>query len=175
MRWAAARRQALLGAEDFDVSVVDHLVSGFQADHGIDLSGDHLALQRLHEAAETAKLELCKESAVAISLPFITADADGPKHLEQNLSRSRFESIIAPTLEGSTAVCEAAIADAGVSKSDLHAIVLLGGSARLAAVERHVSSLFAPIPTLRTAAPEEAVALGTAAYAQQLQALEYNQ
>ena len=168
-----ARRQALLGGENFDVAVVEHLVSSFLEEHGIDLRHDHLALQRLHEAAEGAKLELCKEKEASISLPFITADASGPKHLEKTLSRSRFDALCEPTLSMSTPLCDGALDEAGVAKSDLHAVLIIGGSARLSAVERHVSDLFPGLPTLRTARPEEAVALGAAMHAQRLQALEY--
>lgn len=165
---AGARRQLALGSEAFDDAVIDHLVGGFRDEHSIDLSSDHLALQRLHEATEAAKLELCKEAVASISLPFITADATGPKHLEHSLSRTKFEQLIEPTLSATSEICDLALADAGVAKSDLHALLLLGGSARLAAVEAHASKLFPGIPTLRTDRPEEAVALGAAAHAQKM-------
>lgn len=167
-----AQREVLLGSEAFDAAVVEHLVDGFQQEQGIDLSADHLALQRLHEATESAKLELCKEAAASISLPFITADATGPKHLETTLSRAKFESLIEPTLKRTSPIVAAVLSEAGLTKDDLHAVLLLGGSARLAAVEAHAQSLFEGRPTLRTDRPEEAVALGAAAYAQRLQALE---
>jgi molecular chaperone DnaK len=137
------------------------------------LSADHLALQRLHEAAEAAKVELSSAHQAAISLPFITADASGPKHLETSLTRARFVGLIEPLLAQSTPACEEALAAAGVRAGGLDAVLLLGGSARLDAVAEHAASVLGGAPTLRLARPEEAVAVGAAAVAQRLQEQEF--
>ena len=173
-RVLGASRRPLLGGEGFDVAIVDHLVSSFRQEHSIDLSVDHLALQRLHEAAETAKLELSTAHQAAISLPFITADASGPKHLEMSLGRARFHTLIEPLLLQSTPACEEALANAGVGKGALDAVLLIGGSARVEAVAEHAASVLGA-PTLRMARPEEAVALGAATVAQGLQEREFSQ
>jgi len=173
--WAVlgARRQSLLGSEQFDDAIVRWLVRGFEEEHGLDLSADYLALQRLYEAAESAKLELSSSGGVAaISLPFITADASGPKHLDAALSRAKLESLLQPTLAQTTAACDEALRDAAVRASDLDAVLLIGGSARSSAVEEHVASQFGRRP-IRISRPEEAVALGAAVHAQRLQAQQY--
>jgi molecular chaperone DnaK len=183
--WAVrgAERLPLLGSEKMNLALVDDLVKDFQAEHGIDLAADHLALQRLHEAAEAATLELCSAPSASISLPFITADVSGPKHLERSLSRAHFEALVEPTLLGSLPACEAALRDAEVTTADLEAVVVAGGAARLAAVQRSVEQFFGsdaegrPLPSpplvLTTSRPEEAVSLGAAAHAQALQADQY--
>jgi len=168
----AAQRSLLIGAERFDEAIVDFLVAGFKEEHGIDLTRDHLALQRLHEAAETAKVALTAAVTSTISLPFITADAKGPKHMEVSLSRAKFDSLVEPTLHASMQVSTAVLAAASVRPSDLDAILLLGGSARTAAVAALATRHFGRSP-LRMARPEEAIALGAAALAQRMQAQQF--
>lgn len=169
----AARRRTLLGGESFDDALVESLVEGFKEEHGIDLTHDPLALQRLHEAAEGAKVELSSSSGMAaISLPFITADASGPKHMDVTISRAKFDALAQPTLKQTSSVSEEALRAASLRPSDLDAILLTGGSARLSAVVDHAAALFGRSP-LRTARPEEAIALGAAVHAQHLQALQY--
>lgn len=168
----AARRSLLLGGECFDEAIVEFLISDFHAEHGIDLSHDHLALQRLHEAAEAAKVELSSAVSCSISLPFITADANGPKHMELSLSRAKFDSLVEPTLQATTVVSDEALAAASLKSSQLDAVLLLGGSARTAAVEALAARHFGQ-PTLRTTRPEEAIALGAAALAQRMQEQQF--
>ena len=168
----AARRPAV-GGESFDAAIVRHLVEAFHTAEGIDLSADHLALQRLHEAAEAAKLELAVDKQAAISLPFITADASGPKHLESTLSRAKLEALIEPLLHQTTPACAEALDAAGFSSGSLDAVLLIGGTARLDAVAEHAAMALGGAPTLRMARPEEAVALGAATVAARMQALEF--
>jgi len=171
-RVLAAQRTPLLGGERFDEAVVEYLVTSFEEEHGIDLSRDHLALQRLHEAAEAAKLELSSALSASISLPFITADAHGPKHMELALSRAKFDGLVEPTLNESLGACDAVLSEAALQPSDLDAILLLGGTARTAVVEATAARHFGQAP-LRMARPEEAIALGTAALAQRMQEHQY--
>jgi len=168
----AARDERLLGSEAFDEAVVAHLIQTFHATDGIDLSSDNLAMHRLHEAAERAKSELCSEGSTKISLPFISADASGPKHLELTLGRAKFEQLIASHLERTVPVCEGAISAAEMRVADLDAVLLVGGSARAPAVQRLVQRLCGKEP-LRLARPEESIALGAAAHAETLQAAQY--
>ena len=170
--WAvrSAERRPLLGSELFDGAVVDWLVSSFLDEHGLDLGKDHLALQRLHEAAEASKLELCSAPQASISLPFITADADGPKHLDASLTRAKLDELIEPILRESLPAVDAAVGGA-----NLDGVLLVGGAARLASVVDVVGEHLRGVPVYRTSRPEEAVALGAAAHAAQLQALEYAQ
>ena len=147
-------------------------MSGFDDEHGINLRSDHLAMQRLHEAAEVAKLELCSAASASISLPFISADAAGPKHLELSLTRARFDALVEPTLAATLEVCEGVLRQAALGTSDLDGVLLVGGTARASAVEQRAAAFFGR-PPLKTSRPEEAVALGAAAQAQRLQEQQY--
>jgi len=155
-----------------DRAVVRMLADDFTREHGIDLSADHLALHRLHDAAEAVKQELCSEVQSTISLPFITADASGPKHLETAISRATFDSLVEPTIEETLAACDEALEMASLGRSSLDAVLVIGGSARSPAIYDRMASFFGK-PPLRTARPEEAVAIGAAVHAQALQAREY--
>lgn len=168
----AARGERLLGSEAFDDAVVAHLIESFHANEGIDLTTDNLAMHRLHEAAERAKSELCSEGASKISLPFISADASGPKHLELSLGRAKFEQLIAAHLERTLLLCESALSAAKMRATELDAVLLVHGSARAPAVQRLVRQLCGKEP-LRLARPEESVAIGAAAHAEALQAAQY--
>ena len=172
--WAvlAARALPRAGSESLDAALVDHLADGFASEHEIDLRADHLALHRLHDAAEAAMLELCVAPSASVSLPFISADASGPKHLETSISRARFDELARPTLQSTLSPVADALADAGLAAADLDAVLLAGGSARLPAVAQLAADTFGGT-ILRLARPEEAVALGAAVHAQELQALEY--
>ena len=171
----AAESERLLGSEAFDELVVAELVSDFKASEGIDLSSDNLAMGRLHEAAEHAKAELCSSGSSRISLPFITADASGPKHMELTLSRAKWGAVVAPQLQRTLPVCEAALASARVAATDLDAVLLLGGSARAPALQQLVQQLCGGKEPLRLARPEESIALGAAAHARALQAAQYQE
>lgn len=169
----AARRHTLLGSESFDLAIVDWLAASFQAEHGIDLSKDHLALQRLHEAAESAKLELCSAPQASVSLPFITADAEGPKHLDTSLTRAKLDELIEPVLQHSLTEVDKTLGDAGMHMTGLDGVLLVGGAARLASVADLVTRHANGVPVHRTDRPEEVIALGAAVYAQELQELEF--
>ncbi|HEX3566698.1 MAG TPA: Hsp70 family protein, partial [Acidimicrobiales bacterium] len=130
-----------LGGDDFDRRLVDHLADQFQKDNGIDLRNDPQALQRLFEAAETAKVELSSVTQTTISLPFITADASGPKHLNTSVMRSTFESLIADLLDRTNGPVRQAMADAKVAASDIDEVILVGGSTRIPAVQNLVRRL----------------------------------
>jgi molecular chaperone DnaK len=150
-----------LGGDDWDEKVVDWLVAEFRRDQGIDLSQDRQALQRLREAAEKAKIELSSLMETEINLPFITADASGPKHLQLNLSRSRFEQLTADLVQRLRKPFELALKDAGLSTSDIDEVVLVGGSTRMPMVQDLVSELTGKAPN-KSVNPDEVVALGAA-------------
>ncbi len=150
-----------LGGDNFDQRIIDWLVQNFKNDQGIDLSKDRMALQRLKEAAEKAKIELSSTQSTDINLPFITADNSGPKHLQYNLTRSKFEQMISDLIESTKGPCESAIKDAGVSASDIDEIILVGGSTRIPAVQEIVKSIFGKDPH-RGVNPDEVVAMGAA-------------
>ena len=150
-----------LGGDDFDQAVMDWLVKEFKQAEGIDLSKDAMALQRLKEAAERAKCELSSSSQSEINLPFISADADGPKHLNLTLTRSRFEQLVDDLVERTVEPCRKAIADAGLSASDIDEVILVGGSTRIPAVQAKVKELFGKEPN-RSVNPDECVAMGAA-------------
>merc|ERR1712054_560296 len=120
-----------LGGEDFDQRVVDYLAEQFKKDNGIDLRTDKLALQRMKEAAEKAKIELSSAAQTNVNLPFVTADASGPKHLNVKLTRSQFESIVDDLITKSIKPCKAALKDAGVDASDIDEVILVGGMTRM--------------------------------------------
>lgn len=150
-----------LGGEDFDQRIMDYLVDEFKKDNGIDLKKDMLALQRLKEAAEKAKIELSSSASTDINLPYVTADASGPKHLNIKLTRAKFESLVADLIERSIKPCEVAMRDAGVSASDINEVILVGGQTRMPKVQEAVEKLFGKAPR-KDVNPDEAVAAGAA-------------
>jgi molecular chaperone DnaK len=150
-----------LGGADFDQVVMQHLITEFKTQEGIDLSGDKAAVQRLKEAAEKAKIELSSTTESEINLPFITADANGPKHFNLSLSRSKLEQLVGDLIARTVAPCEAALKDAGISKSEIDEIVLVGGMTRMPAVQTKVEELFGKKP-LQGVNPDEVVAIGAA-------------
>ena len=150
-----------LGGEDFDMRLVEYLADEFKKDNGIDLKNDKLALQRLKEAAEKAKIELSSSQQTEINLPFITADASGPKHLTLKLTRAKFESLVDDLVQRTVAPCKAALKDAGVSAAEIDEVVLVGGMSRMPKVQEVVKQLFGKEPH-KGVNPDEVVALGAA-------------
>ncbi len=150
-----------LGGDDFDQKIIDWLVDSFKKESGIDLSKDKMAVQRLREAAEKAKVELSSTKDTSINLPYITADASGPKHLQMNLSRARFEQMVSDLVERSRKPCLNALKDAGLSPSDIDEVILVGGSTRMPAVQALVKELFQKEPH-KGVNPDEVVAMGAA-------------
>jgi molecular chaperone DnaK len=150
-----------LGGDDFDQEVIDWLVDEFKKDQGIDLSKDRMALQRLKEAAEKAKIELSTVMQTDINLPFVTADASGPKHLNLTLSRSKFEQLVGDLVERSLAPCKQALQDAGVTSSQINEVVMVGGQTRMPLVVEKVKQFFGKEPH-RGVNPDEVVAIGAA-------------
>jgi len=150
-----------LGGDDFDRRVMQWLVDEFKKDSGIDLSKDRMALQRLKEAAEKAKIELSNVQQAEINLPFITADASGPKHLQKSLTRAAFERLIEDYLEKSKDPCRKAMKDAGVTADQIDEVILVGGSTRIPKVQQIVKDLFGKEPS-KGVNPDEAVAVGAA-------------
>lgn len=157
-----------LGGEDFDMRLVEYLAAEFKKDQGIDLKGDKLALQRLKEAAEKAKIELSSSQQTEINLPFITADASGPKHLTMKLTRAKFESLVDDLVQRTIAPCKAALKDAGVTAAEIDEVVLVGGMSRMPKVQEVVKQLFGKEPH-KGVNPDEVVALGAAIQAGVLQ------
>jgi molecular chaperone DnaK len=153
-----------LGGDDWDQRIIDWLVQQFKSAHGVDLSNDRMAAQRLKEAAEKAKIELSQVQQTQINLPFITATADGPLHLDEQLSRSKFQEMTSDLMERCRIPFEQALKDAGVSKGDLHHVILVGGSTRMPAVTDLVQSLTGKEPN-KTVNPDEVVAIGAAVQA----------
>jgi molecular chaperone DnaK len=150
-----------LGGDDFDLAIIDWLASEFKRENGIDLRGDRQALQRLKEAAERAKIELSSALSTEINLPFITADASGPKHMNVTLTRAKLESMVAPLVERSIAPCREALKDAGLEPKDIEEVVLVGGMTRMPAVQEAVRKFFGKEPN-KTVNPDEVVAVGAA-------------
>ncbi|GBR11966.1 molecular chaperone DnaK [Gluconobacter frateurii] len=150
-----------LGGEDFDNRIIDFLADEFKKDQGIDLRGDKLALQRLKEAAEKAKIELSSSKETEINLPFITADASGPKHLVVKLSRAKLESLVDDLVQRTLGPCRSAIKDAGVSTSEIDEVILVGGMTRMPKVIETVKEFFGKDPA-RNVNPDEVVAIGAA-------------
>ncbi|MFP4204656.1 MAG: molecular chaperone DnaK [Spirochaetaceae bacterium] len=150
-----------LGGDNFDQRIIDWLVADFKRDHGIDLSEDRMALQRLKEAAEKAKKELSTTQTTDINLPFITADNTGPKHLQYSLSRAKFEQLVGDLIEKTREPCRAALKDAGISASEVDEVILVGGSTRIPAVQALVKELFGRDPH-KGVNPDEVVAAGAA-------------
>ena len=156
-----------LGGEDFDQRIIEFIVSEFKKDQGVDLSKDVLALQRLKEAAEKAKIELSNGAQTDINLPYITADASGPKHLNIKMSRAKLESLVDDLIERTIAPCRTAIKDAGIKVSDINDIILVGGMSRMPKVQEKVKEFFGQEPR-RDVNPDEAVAVGAAIQGQVL-------
>ena len=150
-----------LGGEDFDARIIDYLVAEFKKDSGIDLSKDSLALQRLKEAAEKAKIELSSSEQTEINLPYITADASGPKHLNIKMTRAKLESLVGELIERTLEPCRQALKDAGLSAKDIHDVILVGGQTRMPKVQEVVKNFFGKEPR-KDVNPDEAVALGAA-------------
>ena len=157
-----------LGGEDFDMRLVDYLADEFKKEQGIDLRGDKLALQRLKEAAEKAKIELSSASQTEVNLPFITADASGPKHLQLKLTRAKFESIVEDLVKRTIEPCKAALKDAGISAGEIDEVVLVGGMTRMPKVQEEVKNFFGKEPH-KGVNPDEVVAMGAAIQAGVLQ------
>src|SRR3954467_9591860 len=156
-----------LGGEDFDQRIIDHIIDEFKKDQGVDLSKDVLALQRLKEAAEKAKIELSSNSQTDINLPYITADASGPKHLNIKLTRAKLESLVDELVQRTIEPCRIALKDAGVSIADIHDVILVGGQTRMPKVQDKVKELFGKEPR-KDVNPDEAVAVGAAIQGQVL-------
>ncbi len=150
-----------LGGDDFDQVIIEWILAEFKKEQGIDLSKDKIALQRLKEAAEKAKIELSSANQTEINLPFITADASGPKHLTLTLSRAKLEALVSHLIEKTVKPCEAALKDAGISKSEINEVVLVGGMTRMPAVVAKVKELFGRDPH-QGVNPDEVVAIGAA-------------
>ena len=157
----ATNGDTFLGGEDFDQRIIEHLVDEFKKDQGIDLSNDPLALQRLKDAAEKAKIELSSSSQTDINLPYVTADASGPKHMEVRLTRAKLESLVEDLITRSMEPCKLALKDAGLSMSEIDDVILVGGQTRMPKVQEAVEALFGKEPR-RDVNPDEAVASGAA-------------
>ncbi len=164
----ATNGDTFLGGEDFDMRIVDYLADEFKKEQGIDLRGDKLALQRLKEEAEKAKKELSSASSYDVNLPFITADASGPKHLNLKLSRAKLESLVEDLIKRTIEPCKAAMKDAGVSTSEIDDVVLVGGMTRMPKVQEAVKGYFGKEPH-KGVNPDEVVAMGAAIQAGVLQ------
>jgi molecular chaperone DnaK len=150
-----------LGGEDFDQRLIDHIISEFKKDSGVDLSKDVLALQRLKESAEKAKIELSSSQQTEINLPYITADASGPKHLNLKITRAKFESLVEELIDKTIEPCRIAMKDAGVSASQIDDVILVGGMTRMPKVQDKVKEFFGKEPR-KDVNPDEAVAVGAA-------------
>jgi len=150
-----------LGGADFDRVLVNYFADEFKKEHGIDITGDNAAMQRLRDEAEKAKIELSTAQEVDVNLPFLTADADGPKHFEHKLTRAKLESLVADLVDKTADPCEKALKDADLKASDIDAIVLVGGMTRMPAVQEKVKQIFSKDP-MKGVNPDEVVAIGAA-------------
>lgn len=150
-----------LGGEDFDQRIMDYLCDEFKKDQGVDLTKDVLALQRLKEAAEKAKIELSSSASTDVNLPYVTADASGPKHMNIKITRAKLESLVEDLIQRSLEPCRTALKDAGVSASDIDEVILVGGQTRMPKVQEAVEALFGKAPR-KDVNPDEAVAVGAA-------------
>ena len=150
-----------LGGADFDRTIVNYFVDEFKKEHGIDISNDRAAMQRLRDEAEKAKIELSTAQEVDINLPFLTADADGPKHFEHKLTRAKLENLVADLVDKTADPCEKALKDAGLKASEIDAVVLVGGMTRMPAVQEKVKKIFGKDP-MKGVNPDEVVAVGAA-------------
>lgn len=150
-----------LGGDDFDLTLINHLIDEFKKDQGIDLKADKAAMQRLKESAEKAKIELSTTNETSVNIPFITADASGPKHLDITLTRADFEKIVIELVDATLKPCEAALKDAGLKKEDINEVILVGGMTRMPLVQKKVEEFFGKKP-LQGVNPDEVVATGAA-------------
>ncbi|MBZ9558298.1 MULTISPECIES: molecular chaperone DnaK [unclassified Modicisalibacter] len=157
----ATNGDTFLGGEDFDLKLINYLVDQFKADSGIDLSGDNLAMQRLKEAAEKAKIELSAAQQTEVNLPYITADNTGPKHLNVKITRAKLESLVEELVVQSLGPCKTALADAGLSNSEIDDVILVGGQTRMPLVQSKVAEFFGK-DARKDVNPDEAVAVGAA-------------
>jgi molecular chaperone DnaK len=157
----ATNGDTFLGGEDFDQRLMDYMIDEFMKESGVDLSKDILALQRLKDAAEKAKIELSSSTQTTVSLPYITADANGPKHLDVKITRAKFESLVDELIQRSIAPCKTAIKDAGIDVSAIDDVILVGGQTRMPKVQEEVERLFGKAPR-KDVNPDEAVAVGAA-------------
>ncbi len=157
----ATNGDTFLGGEDFDMTLIDYLADEFKKDSGIDLKGDPLAMQRLKEAAEKAKVELSSAQQTDVNLPYITADASGPKHLNVKMTRAKLESLVEGLVQRSLAPCKTALNDAGLSASEIDDVILVGGQSRMPMVQQKVEEFFGREPR-KDVNPDEAVAMGAA-------------
>src|SRR5574338_321672 len=153
-----------LGGEDFDQRIIDYVITEFKKDAGVDLSKDVLALQRLKEAAEKAKIELSSSQQTDLNLPYITADASGPKHLNMKLTRAKLESLVEDLIQKTIEPCKIALKDAGLSINDVAEVILVGGQTRMPLVQKFVKDFFGKEPR-KDVNPDEAVAVGAAVQA----------
>ena len=156
-----------LGGEDFDQRIIDYIIDEFKKESGVNLKNDVLALQRLKEAAEKAKIELSNSASTDINLPYVTADASGPKHLNIKLTRAKLENLVEELIERTIAPCRTAIKDAGISVSDINDVILVGGMTRMPKVQEKVKEFFGKEPR-KDVNPDEAVAVGAAIQGQVL-------
>ena len=150
-----------LGGDDFDKRIMDYIVAGFKAESGIDLSGDKMAMQRVKEAAEKAKIDLSGMTQADINLPFITADANGPKHFETTITRAKFNGLTADLVEATMAPVRQALADSGLNKNEINKVLMVGGSSRIPAVQEAVKNFIGAEP-FKGINPDECVAVGAA-------------
>ena len=157
----ATNGDTFLGGEDFDNRVIEYLVEEFNKDQGIDLRKDPLALQRLKDAAERAKIELSSAQQTEVNLPYVTADASGPKHLNIKLTRAKLEALVDDLIKKSIEPCRVALNDAGLRSSDISEVILVGGQTRMPKVQQAVTEFFGKEPR-KDVNPDEAVALGAA-------------
>jgi molecular chaperone DnaK len=157
----ATNGDTFLGGEDFDQRIIDFLVDEFKKESGVDLAKDTLALQRLKDSAEKAKIELSSSAQTEVNLPYITADASGPKHLNIKITRSKFEALVTELVERSIEPCRTALADAGLTAKDIDEVILVGGQTRMPMVQGYVESFFGKAPR-KDINPDEAVAAGAA-------------
>ncbi|ATJ81153.1 molecular chaperone DnaK [Halomonas beimenensis] len=157
----ATNGDTFLGGEDFDLALINYLVDQFKSDSGIDLSGDNLAMQRLKEAAEKAKIELSSAQQTEVNLPYITADNTGPKHLNVKVTRAKLESLVEELVARSMGPCKTALADAGLSASEIDDVILVGGQTRMPLVQSKVAEFFGK-DARKDVNPDEAVAVGAA-------------
>lgn len=157
----ATNGDTFLGGEDFDLRLIDYLADEFKKDNGVDLHNDPLALQRLKEAAEKAKIELSSAQQTDVNLPYITADASGPKHLNIKLTRAKLESLVEDLVKRSIEPCKTALKDAGLSTSEISDVILVGGQTRMPLVQKQVEEFFGKEPR-KDVNPDEAVAVGAA-------------
>ncbi len=157
----ATSGDTFLGGEDFDMRLVDYIAEEFKKEHGIDLRKDKMALQRLKEAAEKAKIELSSTLETEINLPFITADATGPKHLVMKITRAKFESLVEDLIQKLEEPCRIAMKDAGITPKDINEVILVGGMTRMPRVQQKVKEIFGKEP-VKGVNPDEVVAMGAA-------------